>query len=92
MFTPLFFRYRSMANHRAGGRPEALIAVPECSEKFAARDILQADGVAFGEGMVLGQIDLERFLTKKEILQPGTSILLAKKPTSISPWESAVAS
>jgi hypothetical protein len=29
--------------------------------------------------MSLGQIDLDRFLAKKEILQPGTSILLAKK-------------
>ena len=29
--------------------------------------------------MILRQIDLERFFAKKEILQPGTSILLAKK-------------
>jgi hypothetical protein len=29
--------------------------------------------------VILGEIDLERFLTKKEILQPGISILTAKK-------------
>src|ERR1700730_15026782 len=52
---------------------------PGNTQKSFARDFLQADGGSSGKGMILGQIDLERFLTKKEILQPGTSVLLTKK-------------
>src|ERR1700692_3461608 len=52
---------------------------PGNTEKSFTRDFLQGDGVFLGEEMILRQIDLERFFAKKEILQPGTSILLAKK-------------
>ncbi len=79
MLTPLFFRYRSMARRRAGGRGGRGHRAPGNAQERFALQLRQGDGGSFGERMFPGQVDFERLLHEKQVVQPGTSVFLAKK-------------